>query len=375
MQSAALLAGHHSAAAHTLHFGVCAAALLALSACGHDSGTVEIACTRAAITGGTERAEYTALHQSQELAVCQVHSVDASAGLVGSCSGTLVGPNTVLTAAHCATQPAGVTVQFGSNASSARAPLKVDRIVVHPSLDLALLELPAGEAQRHGARPISLDLDGRVRVDSLVQIAGLGFTEQQTLGSLRFAVAHVQKFGLAEFHVFSEQRSGACVGDSGGPAIVRDLEGRAAVAGVLSRGAASCADVDVYIRVADAAEWLESNGLSRSESDILADCALVEPQGRCFGDVALWCTDGRAEVERCDPGSACGFSVAAGGFRCVPTGADPCHGVTDRGQCAGSQRRRCVSGHVVSDDCEMCNAGCQVSVRSGKAICNAAASN
>src|SRR5690606_9940398 len=103
----------------------------------------------------------------------------------------------------------------------------------------------------------------------------------------------------------------------------------------------------------------------------LADCQLVPAEGRCFERSVLFCSDGgSARIERCEPGTQCGFDLARESFRCIPPSEDACEGVGDLGVCDGDDQLRCENGQVVRAPCGACGVRCRVSVRDGSAICN-----
>ena len=351
---------------------ISAAYAFGVAACtGHPEDTMT-RCTSAAITGGTAHGEFMAIHPNQELALPALQIIDGFDQTLAVCSGTVVGSNIVLTAKHCVTeQPGKAVVLFRVDADSAPSPVTISRITIHPTLDLALLQLPIGSTELIGAQPITTAHKELIQVDNLVQIAGVGLSVAR-LRELQFAVSRVQEVTDTTFRVDAGGRAGACDGDSGGPALLRDSTGRLTVVGVLSRGAVTCAASDEYVRLAPVADWLESNGLSRLNAEpVLADCTLLHGEGRCFGDVAVWCEGTSIYSQSCESGTSCGFSFDTHGYRCVRSGADSCMGVNDRGQCRDNDRLRCIDGVVVFDPCAECNAICRYSVRTGSAICNA----
>jgi hypothetical protein len=346
---------------------------LLLLGCSTGAAPDTVSCHKAPLLGGTTRAEFLALAEAQERAVCAVEITDRTTQEVGLCSATLIAPDLVLTTAHCfPTTTTEAVVIFGADVQAPVAALEVWTIAVHPQLDLALLRLESDARQLLDVHPIPVGGEVDLAPESPVQIAGFGFSAENIVGIKQFATSRVQEFRDSEFVVFAHHRAGACAGDSGGPALVRNATGHVVLAGVLSHGSLSCAGSDSYVSVAEARDWLESQGAPFAhDSAVLADCSLVGAQGRCFAGAALWCDGDTPVAESCESGLRCGFSDAADGFRCIEPTADVCHGITDRGRCNGDERLVCVGGTVVSSPCGACNATCALSVRDGAAICNA----
>lgn len=335
------------------------------------SSQENIECSRAPIVGGVRHAELLAADTRQEQAICRLEVLDDFGDVLGVCSGTLVGDNVVLTAAHCLS--AGrVEVSFASPFGEELVRLEPVRTMTHPTRDLAVVELPADVAEL-GVVPIAIDQSGSVALNDWIQIAGFGVTETGNVGALRFVATSVTEIADATFRVSAERRAAACFGDSGGPALLRDPEGSLVVAGVLSRGSRSCGDSDEYERVAAAGAWIVDNAAELAPpGQVLADCSRVGSEGRCFGDGVLYCERQAPRYERCEPGSLCGFDPSESAWRCVAAATDPCRGIGDRGRCDDGARVWCDAGTVLTSPCDSCGAQCVVSSANGQAICNTA---
>lgn len=207
-------------------------------------GTAQPGATAAPITNGAA--------DPGDPAVAALLGVDGSV----ACSGTLVAPHTVLTAAHCRIGPDNFdayTVSFGAMATAAGA-LPLTDARVHPAFDaatfandLALLTLlPVGPAT-----PIALDAR---TVDATFvgqTFAAVGFGTSAPgagdSGTRRSGTAMVTAVGTLDFTSVPSP-SQPCGGDSGGPALFAD--GAATVlTGVTSHGDTACADHAVFARV------------------------------------------------------------------------------------------------------------------------------
>lgn len=158
------------------------------------------------------------------------------------CSGTLVSPRVVVTAAHCLATAAKGQVVFGETVSAGIA-LRLRAARAHPEWDPSRLNDP------HDIAVIQLDdavdtpparILGRALeqadVDAVIEVLGFGLTDwnQHDDGVKRRATARIRTLVDDEYVV--EPESGRpCYGDSGGPSFLR-VDGAAMFIGVHSRG-------------------------------------------------------------------------------------------------------------------------------------------
>lgn len=340
------------------------AATLACSA----GSSPDVQCVSAAIVGGSERAEYVALADSQEDAMARL-TITGFGVPDAWCTAVVVAPRTALTAGHCVQVNEGTYTLHFELATGARAVSVAAE--PHSSLDLALLTWTDEDAALDAVHAIPVDLEYRSAEGELVQIGGYGVTERGELGALSYATERITESGEEWFRVSAEHRAGACYGDSGGPALSRTSDGSVRVVGILSLGSAGCADTDRYVRLRGVGDWLAERGVVPGPALSLADCRFVGSAGRCFGGSVLSCSDGVSpRIARCEDGTRCGFDAAAGTFGCVSPAGDSCDGVSDLGSCERGNRLRCEGGAVVSSPCGACGATCRSSVRDGRAICS-----
>jgi hypothetical protein len=173
------------------------------------------------------------------------------------CSGALIGPHTVLTAAHCLADPFDprqYRVFFGSSLASGGVRAQITRASIHPGFDRMTLKNDFGVVTiRPAAVPAPLLLDSRTPDASWVgqsfQTVGFGFTAPNggDAGDKRSGTAKVASVIEFEFATAAASPQ-ACTFDSGGPALFM-TGGNTVIAGVASHGDAACADHTAYARI------------------------------------------------------------------------------------------------------------------------------
>jgi hypothetical protein len=155
----------------------------------------------------------------------------------GFCTGVVIAPRAVLTAAHCVTDAKNMAVHYRDDAGGP-VMVEVETVAVHPgfhadalakrvvSIDLALVRTRTPLDARFSAA--ALDETGVVAVGDPVEIVGYGLGregEGTTGGVLRSASLQVRA-PLSKILLWAEDASGAgagaCTGDSGGPILAGD---------------------------------------------------------------------------------------------------------------------------------------------------------
>jgi len=271
-------------------------------------------------------------------------------GRPAGCTGTMIAAGWVLTAAHCS-PPVGTSVAFSVFDTLDReiSTWWSRNIIEHETLDLMLVELDVHPGEIEAVLdPIALADAVTPEIGSLLALAGLGETELATRGSRRFAVEPIVEANGDELTVDGQQRTGACSGDSGGPALMRAEDGTVRVLGVLSRGSTDCRGRDHYVQVSGDDPFFAA---SVPPHCLAVDCGGIEPEGRCYGASAVWCDGARIQGQACAGGQECGWSEREQGYRCVSAGVSSCPNVDARGRCSGDVVVRCEGGVLSAHDC------------------------
>ncbi|MBW2734050.1 MAG: trypsin-like serine protease, partial [Deltaproteobacteria bacterium] len=242
--------------------------LFVTAACGVESIEGKTSSRSATITNGVLDTGHPAVALLELGAPCSDGS--GKTCLVGACTATLVGPRTLLTAAHCLEDVTAIeafldgqaygSASWASHPGYTLKPLPDDypypMFVDHLEFDIGIVRLD--NAPSISPRPLATEMPA---IGTQITIVGHGATYLDEVSpdyAKRRAVNTIS--AMASHEIFLEGsgdgEGSTCVGDSGGPALMQD-EGVELVYGVASWvHPENCEILSTHSRVDVALDWL-----------------------------------------------------------------------------------------------------------------------
>jgi len=259
-----------------------ALAWVGLAACAgppRDDGSA--ASERAALTGSAPDA-------TRSFVVALADSVPAQAS-VETCTGVLVAPRVVVTAAHCITNrdPSAMQVLFGADSTSPDATLGAAQVIRYPTqaadfaragMDLGVVVLAADAP----VAPVPFAHRGQGPTSGSALAVGYGSADGGAASGARAATTVGIAGACDRLLRMGDGEHRACAGDSGGPLLVPAATGGEMAIAVMSfNEVGACGAPEFAVRLDAYADWLDAVVAGRPDASCASTCP--PPTQDCLG--------------------------------------------------------------------------------------------
>lgn len=259
------------------------------------------------------------------------------------CSGTLIKPNVVLTAAHCvdgmATNAVYFTTNLDANSTTSSTRARATHLAKHPlfaggaAYDFALITLEWGLGAGTSLLPTPAE-DVALYEGLPTKLVGYGYTETGDFGVQYNGNASITTVAPNTLYMSSANLgAAACDGDSGGPALITraGAPGPNVVIGTVHGGPSNCLGNASYARVGSSLMWVHRYTILPCNSGLPCDQRCGDYRCDASHESYLTCPSDCAP-----PPPPCGDGVCSSGENCgsCPSDCGPCGGCLDAFVCA-----------------------------------------